>query len=76
MFFPGKNGKDGDSGSYHCVARNEHGEAQSREGTLKIAMLRDDFRTRPRTVQVRISTSVLLLGYIERIVFSHDEDLS
>ncbi|VDP06942.1 unnamed protein product [Heligmosomoides polygyrus] len=47
-----KNGKDGDSGSYHCVARNEHGEAQSREGTLKIAMLRDDFRTRPRTVQV------------------------
>ncbi|VDM81053.1 unnamed protein product [Strongylus vulgaris] len=47
-----KNGKDGDSGSYHCVARNEHGEAQSREGTLKIAMLRDDFRTRPRTVQL------------------------
>uniref|UniRef100_A0A0K0D1N9 Ig-like domain-containing protein n=1 Tax=Angiostrongylus cantonensis TaxID=6313 RepID=A0A0K0D1N9_ANGCA len=47
----GKNGRDGDSGSYHCVARNEHGEAQSREGTLKIAMLRDDFRTRPRTVQ-------------------------
>ncbi|VDM51646.1 unnamed protein product [Angiostrongylus costaricensis] len=55
--FLGKNGKDGDSGSYHCVARNEHGEAQSREGTLKIAMLRDDFRTRPRTVQVEHSDS-------------------
>nr|CDJ87769.1 Immunoglobulin I-set domain containing protein [Haemonchus contortus] len=47
----GKNGKDSDSGSYHCVARNKYGEARSREGTLKIAMLRDDFRIRPRTVQ-------------------------
>ncbi|PAV85388.1 hypothetical protein WR25_09827 [Diploscapter pachys] len=48
----GKNGKDGDAGSYYCVAKNEFGEAKSNEGSLKLAMLREDFRTRPRSVQV------------------------
>ncbi|CAJ0583866.1 unnamed protein product, partial [Mesorhabditis spiculigera] len=47
----GKNGKDGDAGTYHCVARTALGEAQSREAHLRIAMLRDEFRTRPKNVQ-------------------------
>jgi hypothetical protein len=48
----GKIGKDADSGTYYCVARNRYGEARSREAVLRIAMLRDDFLTRPRNVQV------------------------
>ncbi|KAK6060665.1 immunoglobulin domain protein, partial [Cooperia oncophora] len=75
----GKNGKDGDSGSYHCVARNEHGEAQSREGTLKIAMLRDDFRTRPRTVQALSGDKAVLecsppRGFPEPVVTWRKDD--
>ncbi|KAJ1361378.1 Protein sax-3 [Parelaphostrongylus tenuis] len=77
--FSGKNGKDGDSGSYHCVARNEHGEAQSREGTLKIAMLRDDFRTRPRTVQALSGDKAVLecsppRGFPEPVVSWRKDD--
>lgn len=52
VIFLGKSGKDADSGTYYCVAKNKYGEARSREASLKIAMLRDDFRTRPRTTQV------------------------
>lgn len=75
----GKNGRDGDSGSYHCVARNEHGEAQSREGTLKIAMLRDDFRTRPRTVQALSGDKAVLecsppRGFPEPVVSWRKDD--
>lgn len=51
IFFEGK-GKDADSGTYYCSAKNKYGEARSREASLKIAMLRDDFRLRPRPVQV------------------------
>ncbi|ULT81800.1 hypothetical protein L5515_017516 [Caenorhabditis briggsae] len=47
----GKNGKDSDAGAYYCVASNEHGEVKSNEGSLRLAMLREDFRVRPRTVQ-------------------------
>lgn len=49
--FSGK-GKDADSGTYYCVAKNKYGEVWSREASLKIAMLRDDFRIRPRPIQV------------------------
>lgn len=52
----GKNGKDSDAGAYYCVASNEHGEVKSNEGSLKLAMLREDFRVRPRTVQVKFNT--------------------
>uniref|UniRef100_A0A1I7WQ28 Ig-like domain-containing protein n=1 Tax=Heterorhabditis bacteriophora TaxID=37862 RepID=A0A1I7WQ28_HETBA len=74
-----QNGKDGDSGSYHCVARNEHGEAQSREGTLKIAMLRDDFRSRPRTVQALSGDKAMLecsppRGFPEPVVSWRKDD--
>ncbi|VDN57108.1 unnamed protein product [Dracunculus medinensis] len=56
----GKSGKDADSGVYYCVAKNKYGEARSREATLKIAMLKDDFRVRPRTLQAIIGNRAIL----------------
>uniref|UniRef100_A0A915AF13 Roundabout n=1 Tax=Parascaris univalens TaxID=6257 RepID=A0A915AF13_PARUN len=56
----GKSGKDADSGTYYCVAKNKYGEARSREASLKIAMLRDDFRTRPRTTQAVIGNRAVM----------------
>lgn len=58
--FVGKSGKEADSGTYYCVARNKYGETRSREASLKIAMLRDDFRTRPRNVQSVIGGRAVL----------------
>uniref|UniRef100_A0A914RZ81 Ig-like domain-containing protein n=1 Tax=Parascaris equorum TaxID=6256 RepID=A0A914RZ81_PAREQ len=49
-----------DSGTYYCVAKNKYGEARSREASLKIAMLRDDFRTRPRTTQAVIGNRAVM----------------
>ncbi|KAH7671532.1 Immunoglobulin I-set domain containing protein, partial [Aphelenchoides avenae] len=43
-------GKDSDAGNYYCIAKNEHGEARSQEANVRIAMLRDEFRVRPRTI--------------------------
>ncbi|XP_050733217.1 roundabout homolog 2-like isoform X2 [Eriocheir sinensis] len=42
--------KDTDSGTYTCTAANVHGAATSRNATLIIATLRDEFRTVPRDV--------------------------
>ncbi|CAD6190527.1 unnamed protein product [Caenorhabditis auriculariae] len=75
----GKNGKDGDAGAYYCVATNEHGEAKSNEGSLKLAMLRDDFRTRPRTVQALAGEKAVLecsppRGFPEPVVSWRKDD--
>jgi roundabout axon guidance receptor 2 len=72
-------GKDADSGTYYCVARNKYGETRSREAVLKIAMLRDDFRTRPRNVEAIIGGRTVLecsppKGFPEPTVFWKKDD--
>ncbi|XP_076457798.1 roundabout homolog 2-like isoform X2 [Babylonia areolata] len=46
-----KNSKP-DVGSYYCNATNVHGSAISRNATLQLAVLRDDFRENPQPVTV------------------------
>ncbi|GMT06094.1 hypothetical protein PENTCL1PPCAC_28268, partial [Pristionchus entomophagus] len=69
----GKNGKDADAGTYYCEAKNDDGVARSREGILKIAMLKEEFRSRPRAVQALSGDKAILecsppRGYPEPIV--------
>ncbi|CAB3399163.1 unnamed protein product [Caenorhabditis bovis] len=75
----GKNGKDNDSGSYYCIAENEDGQAKSNEGSLKLAMLREDFRTRPRTIQALSGEKAILecsppKGFPEPVVSWRKDD--
>jgi len=46
-------GTDSDAGTYYCIAKNQYGEVRSQEASVRIAMLRDDFKANPRAVQVR-----------------------
>ncbi|XP_022253078.1 roundabout homolog 1-like isoform X4 [Limulus polyphemus] len=52
--------RDQDTGTYWCVARNHLGEARSRNATLEVAILRDDFRANPRDIQVAREDSATL----------------
>ncbi|GMR60697.1 hypothetical protein PMAYCL1PPCAC_30892, partial [Pristionchus mayeri] len=75
----GKNGKDADAGTYHCEAHNADGTARSREGVLKIAMLKEEFRSRPRPVQALAGDKATLecsppRGYPEPIVTWKKDD--
>merc|ERR550519_772441 len=47
-----QNKKDQDGGVYWCEARNEVGQARSRNATLDVAVMRDDFRMMPMSIKV------------------------
>ncbi|GMT36995.1 hypothetical protein PFISCL1PPCAC_28292, partial [Pristionchus fissidentatus] len=75
----GKNGKDADAGTYFCEAKNEDGIARSREGILKIAMLKEEFRNRPKAAQALSGDKATLecsppKGYPEPIVTWRKDD--
>lgn len=54
------NRRDGDTGTYYCVARNEFGEVRSRNATIEVALLRDEFRVLPKNVEIEAGESALL----------------
>eukprot|EP00063_Salmo_salar_P018783 XP_013993618.1 PREDICTED: roundabout homolog 2-like [Salmo salar] len=49
-----------DDGSYVCVARNYLGEAVSRNASLEVALLRDDFRQNPQDLVVAVEDPATL----------------
>uniref|UniRef100_A0A0N5BC31 Roundabout homolog 2 n=1 Tax=Strongyloides papillosus TaxID=174720 RepID=A0A0N5BC31_STREA len=53
-------GKEADTGTYYCVAKNEYGETRSQDATVRVASLKDDFKTRPRNVNVVIGSRAIM----------------
>ncbi|XP_075586883.1 roundabout homolog 2 isoform X2 [Dermatophagoides farinae] len=51
---------NGDTGTYYCLARNEVGKAISRNATLEIALLKDEFRVLPINTQVAQGKTVIM----------------
>ncbi|KRY45577.1 Protein sax-3 [Trichinella britovi] len=65
--------RNSDAGVYWCVVRNGRGEARSRNATLKIAWLKEEFRVHPKPVTAVVGKQALLEcsppnGYPEPVV--------
>lgn len=54
------NRREQDNGVYWCEAKNELGVARSRNATLKVATLRDEFRLEPQDTNVAVGETVML----------------
>ncbi|GFU30687.1 roundabout homolog 2 [Nephila pilipes] len=52
--------REQDTGTYWCLATNEIGKARSRNATLEVAVLREDFRVVPKVVSAAVGDSSTL----------------
>ncbi|XP_065157877.1 roundabout homolog 1-like isoform X1 [Atheta coriaria] len=52
--------KESDSGVYFCEATNALGKARSRNATLTVAVLKDDFRLEPQNARIAAGEDVVL----------------